>query len=121
MATPGGSAHSWENRGLACPTPLHPPIENIGENPRLSNRFSATFPASAWKLTAPRHKQAVRALAHTLFLGESRHWPGLALVLAARLTETERALLAFAALRSLDPEPRALAFAMAHRGTPDAH
>jgi len=72
---------------------------------------------ATWARLEPRHRQAVKMLALSLHLGGSAGWPGLALVLRARLTESERAALALAALRALDPDPRELAFTVAHWGT----
>lgn len=70
-----------------------------------------------WKRTPDRHRRAVRMLSLTLFLDEPRHWTMLSFVLLSRLTERERGMLAWAALRSLDPEPRELVCEMAHWGT----
>ena len=52
----------------------------------------------------PAHLKAVRMLGYALTLGDLDGWDGLSAVLAARLDPKERAALAFAALKALDPE-----------------
>lgn len=53
------------------------------------------------KLMKPGHLQVVRSLGYALTLGNYAAWAGYSVVLAARLTPTERAALAFMALKSL--------------------
>lgn len=48
------------------------------------------------------HKRAAKMLGYTLALGDEAAWHGFTIVLLARLTERERAALAFAVLNSLD-------------------
>lgn len=48
------------------------------------------------------HKRVAKCIGYALTLGTSPAWEGLAIVLLARLTKTERAALAYAALASLD-------------------
>lgn len=55
-----------------------------------------------------RHKRAAKALGYALTLDEPRGWSEAGLILAARLTRLELASLAFASLRALCPEDRAM-------------
>jgi len=48
------------------------------------------------------HKRAAKTLGYALTLGDVTAWHGFTIVLLARLTERERAALAFAAFNSLD-------------------
>ncbi len=66
----------------------------------------------------PRHRAVAAALAAVLSLdeGEVAAWADLAVILRARLTERERALIANAFLRSLDPEIREGVASIALRG-----
>ncbi|WP_099828232.1 hypothetical protein [Oceaniglobus indicus] len=50
----------------------------------------------------PAHKAVARMVGYVLTLGDSASWHGLTMVLIARLSDTERAALAYAALNSLD-------------------
>lgn len=52
----------------------------------------------------PEHKRAARMLGYALTLGDFDGWAGAVTVLRARLAATERAALAWAALRSLDAD-----------------
>lgn len=52
----------------------------------------------------PAHKKAARALGYALTLGDAHAWVGASQSFSARLTEVERAGLAWAALRALGPE-----------------
>ncbi len=54
------------------------------------------------RFAKPAHKSAARMLGYALTLNDFDTWAGLALVLRARLDTTERAALAYMALRSLD-------------------
>jgi hypothetical protein len=49
----------------------------------------------------PVHKAVARAIGYALTLGDEAAWHGLTIVLMARLSERERAALAYAALMSL--------------------
>ena len=60
------------------------------------------------RLMKREHLKMTRMLGYTLVLGTVEAWQGLAFVAAVRLDVEERAALAWAALRSLDPETRAL-------------
>jgi hypothetical protein len=66
-----------------------------------------------------RHKRAARAVGYALTANLPVLWHDLSLIFIARLTGVERAALAFAALRSLDPEDRERIFEAAHRGHTD--
>jgi len=59
------------------------------------------------KYAKDAHKRSARMLGYALTMGDSLGWQGFRKVISARLTETERAGLAFAALSSL-PEESAL-------------
>ena len=48
-----------------------------------------------------RHKKAAKGLGFALTLGNESAWHGLTVILMARLSEAERASLAFATLNSL--------------------
>ncbi|WP_306043855.1 hypothetical protein [Mameliella sp. MMSF_3455] len=52
----------------------------------------------------PAHKRMSKMLGYTLTLGTSDAWSGFSDVAAARLSNEERAALAFASLRSLHPD-----------------
>ncbi|HMQ94812.1 MAG TPA: hypothetical protein PKA33_08585 [Amaricoccus sp.] len=52
----------------------------------------------------PNHLRVSRMIGFTLTIGTPKAWAGFTIVAAARLAETERAALAFAALSSLAPE-----------------
>ena len=52
----------------------------------------------------PSHKAVARAIGYALTLGDEAAWHGLTIVLMARLSDQERAALAFAALMSLSDE-----------------
>lgn len=56
------------------------------------------------ELAKPGHKRAARMLGFAFALGNFEGWAGAALVLRAHLAATERAALAWAALRSLEDE-----------------
>lgn len=48
------------------------------------------------------HKRIAKAVGFALTIGTTAAWHGLTILLIARLSEAERAGLAFSALRSLD-------------------
>ncbi|MCG7623009.1 hypothetical protein [Epibacterium sp. Ofav1-8] len=50
----------------------------------------------------PAHKRMSRMIGYCLTLGTADAWSGFSLVAARRLSETERAALAFSALNSLE-------------------
>ncbi|MEY8838948.1 hypothetical protein AB9K41_07955, partial [Cribrihabitans sp. XS_ASV171] len=52
----------------------------------------------------PEHKRMSRMLGYCLTLGTFEAWSGFSFVAAVRLDAAERAALAFAALKSLDPD-----------------
>jgi hypothetical protein len=55
-------------------------------------------------MTATPHQRAAAMLHDTLVLGDADAWHGFSIVAAARLSVPERAALAWAVLRTLDPE-----------------
>lgn len=64
----------------------------------------------------PAHKRAARTLGYALTSDSPEAWHGLAFVLGARLSVAERGKLAFAALRSLEPDEREVTFQAAQFG-----
>ena len=53
----------------------------------------------------PDHiKRVSRSLGYALWVGDQNQWFGLSLILRARLSDEQRAMLAFMALKSLDHE-----------------
>lgn len=60
-------------------------------------------PSTLSRFMKPEHKRMSRMLGYCLTLGTAEAWSGFKFVATARLAETERASLAFAALRSLRP------------------
>jgi len=89
------------DKGLDCPTHQNAPIENITEISGLPNRKTRS---GLSQLMKPEHKRMARMLGYALTLGNADAWSGFGYVAATRLTDTERAALAFSALSSLDPE-----------------
>ncbi|MDU9005759.1 hypothetical protein [Sedimentitalea todarodis] len=57
-----------------------------------------------WKWINPAQKSVCIALACALVLGRESAWHGLTIVLMARLSEQDRAALAYAVLNSLDED-----------------
>jgi hypothetical protein len=70
----------------------------------------------AWAGLSRREKRAVQMLALALYLGRESDFYRLAGLLNASLTTRQRVRLAWAALSSLDPEPREHAFEAAQWG-----
>lgn len=70
----------------------------------------------AWAGLSRREKRAVQSLALALYLGRESDFYRLAGVLNSSLTTAQRVRLAWAALCSLEPEPREHAFIAAHWG-----
>lgn len=56
------------------------------------------------KYAAEAHKRAAKMLGYTLTLGDFDAWDGFTTFLISRLKPEERACLAWAALRSLEPD-----------------
>lgn len=56
------------------------------------------------KLIDPNHKRLSRMLGYALTMGDADAWAGFSFVAAARLSEAERAGIAWASLRSLEPD-----------------
>ncbi|MCF7777313.1 hypothetical protein GLP59_06550 [Sulfitobacter sp. M220] len=55
----------------------------------------------------PEHKRMARVIGYTLTLGDADAWAGFTTVAQTRLTNKERAALAWAALRALDTPAQA--------------
>ena len=62
-----------------------------------------TVPGYFARLMKTRHKRASRSLGYALSLGTSDGWCQFSAIARARLSEAERAGLAYAALRALPP------------------
>lgn len=98
----GGHKFPEFSKDLACPTSQSGGFENIGEFSHLSNP------------SRDRHHSAAKMLRIALTLGTHRFtedgrmaaWLDFAKVVAVRLTEEERALLAYWTLRTLSPDVR---------------
>jgi len=63
-----------------------------------------------------RHKRACRMVGYALTADDPVIWVQTAAILAHRLTVRETAFLAYAALRTLEPEVREQVFDAAHWG-----
>lgn len=92
-------AVSSEIRPVTCPTGPNTPIENKAKKPALSN---AEKSSSLGRFMKPEHKRMSRMLGYCLTLGTADSWSGFSFVAASRLSDTERAALAFSALNSLE-------------------
>jgi hypothetical protein len=79
-------------------------------------RYQRAALKASWARLTARQKRAVRMLALSLFLDDPLQWLRLAKVMNAGLSGRERGMLAFAALRSLEPDPREAVFDAAHWG-----
>lgn len=65
------------------------------------------------------HKRIERALGYSLTLGDFKAWTKFSLLASVRLTPVERAGLAWAALRALEPEQaESVALGVLHRAGP---
>ncbi len=64
----------------------------------------------------PGHKRMSRMLGYCLTLGTADAWSGFSFVASARLSEIERAALAFSALKSLEVPHAEMTAAAAFRG-----
>lgn len=90
-------AFPTENNGLTCPTGAKTPFENIGEiRPKSNGKPRPEI--------APAHKAIARELGYALTLCRNYGWQSFTDLAATRLSDTERAALAFAALQSLSPK-----------------
>ena len=87
-------------KALNCPTGSIAAVGNKAENRGLSNRSSLS------KLMKSSHKRMSRMLGFCLTLDTTDAWFAFSAIAEARMTLKERAGLAFASLKSLDPEIR---------------
>ena len=78
-----------------------------------------TRPSAIRDFASDRHKRATRMIGFGLIADSPHVWADVADVLAIRLTDLERAALAFAALVSLDSPSRQLTFRAAEWGVAD--
>ncbi|MCA3487245.1 MAG: hypothetical protein IOC98_00360 [Rhodobacter sp.] len=78
-----------------------------------------TRPSAIRDFASDRHKRATRMIGFGLIADSPHVWADVADVLAIRLTDLERAALAFAALVSLDSPSRQLTFRAAEWGIAD--
>lgn len=108
---------SRENSGLTCPTRQNRPIESVGENPLPSNKKSRSNLGKHMKL---EHKRMSRMLGYCLTLGTPDAWCGFKVAAAARLSDAERAALAFSCLNALEDQHAHMtaAAAMGSAGVP---
>lgn len=66
----------------------------------------------------PKHiKRVSRSLGYTLILENEAAWDGFTTILRARLTERERAALAYSVLNSMDPDNAYMAASVVLFGT----
>lgn len=105
---------SNDNKTIGCPTGDNSPVDYKEKTPALSNEERRRFDLVA----KPGHESMSRMLGYCLTLGTADAWSGFSLVAAARLSETERAALAFAALNALELDHAEMA-AAASIGTAD--
>ncbi len=89
-AVPGATVHGVHSKEKAS---------------RLSAEYTAKRGFNAMsKFAKPAHKAVARIVGYALTIGDADGWLDVAAILPARLTDAERAALAYAALRSLTPE-----------------
>lgn len=74
-------------------------VDKLGRNLPLTNSKAGS---SLGRYIKPEHKRMSRTLGYCLALGTADAWDGFSFVAAVRLSETERASLAFAALNALE-------------------
>jgi len=85
-----------ENTGAAAT------VLGVNQDKKTASFRRNNTPKSAMSLYAKdRHKKAAKGLGFALTLGTESAWHSLTIILMARLTEAERAALAFATLNSL--------------------
>jgi hypothetical protein len=77
--------------------------EKVGINSRRNGTAKPRFNAMS-KYAKRAHKAAARMLGYALTLGDEAAWHSMTIVLMAKLTDRERAALAYAALNSLDED-----------------
>ncbi|KPP85802.1 MAG: hypothetical protein HLUCCO07_01765 [Rhodobacteraceae bacterium HLUCCO07] len=94
-------AVSSKNKPVTYPTGANTTIENKAEKPALSNAKSRP---NRGKFMKPAHKRMARILGYALTLGDHQGWEAFSALAQARMTDQERAALAWAALKSLDPD-----------------
>ncbi len=104
----GGQNFPANSKDLACPTSEDAPVENIGHFSELSNRHHSIAKTLRITLTLAAHRFTAD--------GRMGAWLDFAKVLAVRLSDEERALLAYWALRTLSPEVRVAIMDGAHLG-----
>lgn len=123
LATPAGPGQYNKFNRVDCPTCPEPGVDFIAENSALPNRSekkNAGAEATATDVNSCKngsyrtanntpkwgkdstHNRAGRTVEFALTMGTSDAWHAASFVFAARLTEAERAALAYAALHSLD-------------------
>ena len=92
---------SYDINTLGSPTDPIRGVESKAKNPGSSNRKSCS---SLGQMMAPSHKRMSRMLGYCLTLNTADAWSDFCTVAASRLTDAERAALAFSALKSLRPD-----------------
>ncbi|WP_071674400.1 hypothetical protein [Nioella nitratireducens] len=95
-------------------------FENNGLEGRSGHKNTRRATSSLSHYIKPEHKRMARALGYCLTLGTIEAWMNFRLLSAARLSETERAGLAFAALTTLaqDKAEATAAAAIGSAGVP---
>ena len=79
--------------------------KNVLEAAKLPDQNTPKRGRSAMsKWASTEHKKVVRTIGYALTLGDEAAWHGLTIVLMVRLSDEERAALAFAALKALNDE-----------------
>ena len=100
LAIPAGRAEAPKLNGFAEEVPSTPRITNQEVTKRSSKKNALSLYGK------PSHKRAARMLGYALTLGTSEGWLAASAIFEARLSEAERASLAFAALCGLHPTQR---------------
>ena len=124
MSNPCGTAENENPGALAGATGA-----NVNERPFTPHAYPKGGDQGNWKsigalADTARHLSIAKTLRITLTLAAHRFtadgrmaaWVDFAKVLSVRLSEEERALLAYWALRTLQPEVRLAVFEGAHMG-----
>lgn len=98
-----------ETADPAAPASAHGANSRAPTPPSYRSKTARTI----WRGAKPGHRRFTVAALALLVADEPRLWAGLPLVLRARLTESERASLAWGALRALPDEARQMVYAAA--------
>jgi hypothetical protein len=95
----------YSSQNVSLTNPKNPSLENKGEIQHLANAKKPRSKRSAMsRFAKDGHKRVARCLGYALTLATPQAWLDLSLILMARLSNAERAGLAYAALISLNPD-----------------